>query len=110
MNTSGITPDVQQHLVRVYSMLAACLLVSALSAGAMIKLGVNTNSLPYVILTVAVTIGGTIWLVFEPQHNHLKRVGILMAVAAALGVSMSALIEYSLEIDPGIVVLALCVC
>jgi FtsH-binding integral membrane protein len=108
MKTSGITADVQQHLARVYATLAGCVLSAALAAGAVLLLGSRVDPSGWMgMLSFMVTMGGTIWLHSEPVHNHQKRVGILMAVAASLGVTTSSLIAIALDMDPSILVSAL---
>lgn len=114
MKTSGITPDVQQHLARVYATLAGCVLSAALAAGAVLLLGTRVDPSGWMgMLSFMVTMGGTIWLHSEPVHNHQKRVSILMAVAASMGVTTSSLIAIALDMDPSILVSALyvlCLC
>lgn len=110
MKTSGISSDVQQHLARVYATLAGCVLAAALSAGSVLALGSRVDPQGWMgMLAFFVTMGGTVWLHSEPLHNHSKRVGILLAVAASIGVSTSSLIAIALDMDPSILVLALCV-
>lgn len=110
LKTSGISTDVQQHLVRVYATLSACVLTAALSAGTVLALTSGSaadNSSWMGLLAFFSATGGSIWLQMEPSYNHQKRFGILMMVAASMGVSMSALIEMALDMDPTILITAL---
>lgn len=107
MKTSGITRDVQQHLAQVYATLSVCVLVAAVSAaGAVMAMGGPFSEWMGLAAFVG-TLVGTIWLPMEPVQNHNKRFGILMMVAASMGVSTAALLDMALEMDPSIVVTAL---
>lgn len=109
---SGIPVDVQQHLARVYTMLTCCVLAAALAAGACLALGgaaTDGSSSWLPLLCFLGSTGGSVWLQLEPAHNHAKRVGILLGVAASTGVSLAALLDLALEVDPTIVITALCV-
>ncbi|TYZ53195.1 hypothetical protein PybrP1_011763 [[Pythium] brassicae (nom. inval.)] len=107
-NASGIPADVQQHLARVYSTLTCCVLTAALAAGACLALGGGASDgsswLP--LLCFLGSTGGSVWLQLEPTYNHTKRVGILLAVAATTGVSLAALVDLALAVDPTIVITA----
>ncbi|KAF1325105.1 Bax inhibitor-like protein, partial [Globisporangium splendens] len=108
LKTSGISADVQQHLVRVYATLSTCVLTAALSAGAVLALSSSAveNAQWMGLLAFFGATGGSVWLHLEPTYNHQKRFGILLMVAASMGVSMSALIEIALEVDPSILITA----
>lgn len=108
LKTSGISSEVQQHLVRVYATLAGCVLAAALSAGAVLTLGARVDPGGWMGMMAFVgTMGGTIWLHSEPIYNHNKRLAILMGVAASMGVTMSSLIDIALDLDPSVLVSAL---
>lgn len=108
LKSSGISADVQQHLARVYATLTACVLTAALATGASVALsgGPDGSSWTGLLCFLGAT-GGSVWLQLEPPQNHGKRVAILLAVAASMGVSVSALVELALEVDPSILITAL---
>lgn len=110
LKTSGISADVQQHLAHVYATLSACVLTAALSAAAAVTLldgSAVDNSSWMGLLSFLGATGGSIWMQMEPAYNHQKRFGILMMISACMGVSISALIELAIEIDPSILITAL---
>ncbi|KAJ0409655.1 hypothetical protein P43SY_008527 [Pythium insidiosum] len=111
LKTSGISMDVQRHLVQVYAALSACVLSAAIACGAVILLSPVP---PYMsewagwlgMLSFVGATGGTIWLHMEPLHNFQRRVGILMMISAAMGISLSTLVAVTLEVDPSILITA----
>ncbi|CAH0486742.1 unnamed protein product [Peronospora farinosa] len=104
MKTSGITEDVQQHLVRVYATLASCVLSAMLSSACMVLYGPERWSL---MGSSLVSILGSIWLCKEPEQNYNKRFCILMTISAAMGLSVSTLVAVAIRVDPSILVSAL---
>ncbi|GMF10207.1 unnamed protein product [Phytophthora lilii] len=104
MKTSGITQDVQQHLVRVYATLAACVLSAMLSAACMLRFGPERWSF---MGSSLLTTLGSVWLYMEPVQNYQKRFAILMAIAGAMGLSVSTLVAVAIQVDPSILVSAL---
>jgi FtsH-binding integral membrane protein len=104
MKNSGITEDIQQHLVRVYATLSACVLAAMLSAAVVLALGPERNS--FVGASLASTLG-SVWLYMEPVQNYQRRFGILMMISAAMGLSVSTLVAVAIEVDPSILVSAL---
>ncbi|RLN15099.1 hypothetical protein BBJ28_00009317 [Nothophytophthora sp. Chile5] len=109
LKTSGITEDVQQHLVRVYATLSACVMAAGLSVAVVLALGPQwLDPQGWLgMLSFLCTTGGSVWLHMEPVHHFQKRFGILMLISAAMGVTMSSLIAIALEVDPSILVSAL---
>jgi FtsH-binding integral membrane protein len=112
LKTSGISLDVQRHLVRVYATLSACVLSAALGCGGALLLAPTPlytveHSGYIALLTMVTTIGGIIWLHVEPVQNFNKRFAILMGVAASIGLSLASLIDLTLQIDPSILITAL---
>ncbi|KAE8912925.1 hypothetical protein PF005_g10567 [Phytophthora fragariae] len=104
MKTSGITEDVQQHLVRVYATLAACVLTAMLSAGCTLAFGPERWSF---MGSSVVSTMGSLWLYMEPVANYQRRFGILMMISAAMGLSVSTLVAVAVHVDPSILVTAL---
>ncbi|DBA05211.1 TPA: hypothetical protein N0F65_005061 [Lagenidium giganteum] len=107
LKLSGISRDVQQHLVRVYSTLSLCVLMAGATAigASSVALNVNTQGWAGLVSFLATTVGA-IWLHMEPLHHHTKRFAILMGIAAAMGVSLTALIDVAIEMDPSVLVMA----
>ncbi|KAJ8525774.1 hypothetical protein ON010_g15340 [Phytophthora cinnamomi] len=50
---------------------------------------------------------GSVWLYMEPVQNYQRRFGILMMIAAAMGLSVSTLVAVAVQVDPSILVSAL---
>ncbi|XP_057816398.2 bax inhibitor 1 [Cryptomeria japonica] len=98
-----ISPDVQNHLKRVYFTLACTLLVSAL--------GVYSHLLWNIggLLTATGLMASVVWLLSTPPnpYNEGKRVKLLMAAALCEGASLGPLVGLVVNIDPGIVGTAL---
>ncbi|CAI5730812.1 unnamed protein product [Hyaloperonospora brassicae] len=106
LKTSGITEDVRQHLIRVYATLAACVLSAMLSAACMVTFGPERWSLLSSSLVASL---GSMWLYTEPVQNFRRRFGILMAISAAMGLSVSTLVAVALRVDASTLVFALLV-
>ncbi|KAG6963442.1 hypothetical protein JG688_00008142 [Phytophthora aleatoria] len=104
MKTSGITEDVQQHLVRVYATLAACVLSAMLSAA--VTLAFGPERFAFMGSSLVSTLG-SIWLYMEPVQNYNMRFGILMMISAAMGLTVSTLVAVAIQVDPSILVSAL---
>jgi len=95
----------QQHLHRVYGILAACLLSSAIGGYLDIYLRVGG------ILTTLATVGlmCLIYLDVEKQ-NIQKRIGILLAFGFCQGLSLGPLIRSALSVNPLIIPTAFALC
>uniref|UniRef100_A0AAV1TAZ4 Bax inhibitor 1 n=1 Tax=Peronospora matthiolae TaxID=2874970 RepID=A0AAV1TAZ4_9STRA len=106
LKTSGISRDVQQHLIRVYATLAACVFSAMLSAACMVAFGPERWSL---LSSALVSTVGSIWLCLEPEQNYKRRFGLLMAISAAMGLTVSTLIAVAIQVDAGLLVLAMLV-
>ncbi|KAG7380138.1 Bax inhibitor 1 [Phytophthora pseudosyringae] len=104
MKTSGITEDVQQHLIRVYATLAACVLSAMLSAAVTLAFGPERHAF---MGSSLVTTLGSIWLYMEPVQNYNRRFAILMAISGAMGLTVSTLVAVAIQVDPSILVSAL---
>ncbi|TDH66846.1 hypothetical protein CCR75_004831 [Bremia lactucae] len=104
MKNSGITEDVQQHLVRVYATLAACVLSAMLSSAVTLMFG--PERFAFVGSSFAATLG-SIWLYMEPTQNFKRRFAILMAIAASMGLTVSTLVAVVIQVDSSILVSAL---
>ena len=105
MKTSGITEDVQQHLVRVYATLASCVVSAMLSSACMVAFGPERWSL--LLVSALVSTVGSLWLGMEPEQHYNKRFCILMTVSAAMGLMVSTLVAVAIRVDPSILVSAL---
>lgn len=105
MKTSGITEDVQQHLVRVYATLASCVVSAMLSSACMVAFGPERWSL--LLGSALVSTVGSLWLGMEPEQHYNKRFCILMTVSAAMGLTVSTLVAVAIRVDPSILVSAL---
>ncbi|TMW55194.1 hypothetical protein Poli38472_013085 [Pythium oligandrum] len=111
LKTSGISYDVQQHLVNVYAMLSASVVCCALSCASVIWLSpsplfVAENIGWLSLLNTLMMTAGIVWLHMEPVYNKAKRFMILMMISATMGITLSALVAITLEIDPSILVTA----
>ncbi|KAG1687046.1 hypothetical protein DVH05_005667 [Phytophthora capsici] len=104
MKNSGIERDVQQHLVRVYATLAACVLSAMVTAAITVAFGPERNAF---MGSSLVTTLGSIWLYMEPVQNYNKRFAILMGISAAMGLTVSTLVAVAIQVDPSILVSAL---
>jgi hypothetical protein len=109
LKVNGISYDVQQHLVRVYATLAACILSCAATIGASFYYDIDAiNQNSYIgLFTLLTTTAGIIWLMMEPIYKVEKRMGILMMIAASLGLSLTSLINVAMYVDPSLVITAL---
>ncbi|GLE10071.1 hypothetical protein PINS_up022066 [Pythium insidiosum] len=87
LKTSGISVDVQRHLVQVYAALSACVLTAAITCGAVVLLRPDTRYGAH-------------------RTTFTKRFAVLMMISAAMGLSLSALVALTLEVDPTILITA----
>lgn len=90
----------QQHLAKVYATLAGSVLLSAIGCAAHVLYGVGGGWSGFL------AIGLMIWFNFTASHETNKRLGILGAFSVFEGLSIGPLVEYSLYLDPSIVVTA----
>ncbi len=112
MKMNSITSDVQQHLVRVYATLSACLVASLVGIASAFAYGIESLYVDMLNgwfgpLMLVLTIGSTIWFTMEPVENFKKRFGLLMVLSMSLGVNLSTLIAVGIQLDPSIVITAL---
>jgi len=101
LKTNDISASVQQHLVKVYSTLAATLFAAAI--GVALDIYVNLAGL----LSVFLSIGLTVYLITVDKSLVTKRLSLLLAIATCNGVNIGPLVSVALEVDPAIVVTAL---
>ncbi|GLE11122.1 hypothetical protein PINS_up023430 [Pythium insidiosum] len=111
LKTSGISVDVQRHLVQVYAALSACVLTAAITCGAVVLLSPTPLYMSKMsgwigLISFLGATGGAVWLQMEPPHNFHKRFAVLMMISAAMGLSLSALVALTLEVDPTILITA----
>ncbi|EQC31773.1 hypothetical protein SDRG_10562 [Saprolegnia diclina VS20] len=97
---NDISIPVQQHLVRVYTALAATLLAAAVGVG--LDMAYDLAG----ITTVCATVGLIFGLFFVEKHLVMKRLGMLMAIATCTGVNIGPLVATALNVDPAVVVTA----
>jgi len=96
--TTTLTPVVRQHLTKVYTTLAASLLVAAI--GSFVEILTHTFAGIYSFIAL---IGLVIWFAITDPAQIQKRIGLLFAIAFAQGVFIAPLIQHTLDIDPKIV-------
>lgn len=101
-NFNSISTPVQHHLQRVYTTLAATVLLSAV--GVYIHTLLNIGG----IITSMMFIGASTWLALTPStvQNETKRLQLLGAAALCEGASLGTLVGHVLEFDPSIVMVA----
>ncbi|NP_001080798.1 transmembrane BAX inhibitor motif containing 6 S homeolog [Xenopus laevis] len=98
---SHISSSTQQHLKRVYSCFAICLLVAA--AGAYVN--VVLKFLQGSFISFAGSLGMMIWLMSTPHtfENEKKRLGILAGFAFFSGVGLGPALNMCIAINPSII-------
>lgn len=111
MKMNNITSDVQQHIVRVYATLSACLLASLVGIASSFAYGIERLYVDmfngwFGALMLVITMGSTIWFTMEPVANFKKRFGLLMVLSVSLGINLSTLIAVGIQLDPSIVIMA----
>jgi len=97
---SAITPDIQAHLVNVYTVLCATILSGALGSMAFLRFHIGGT------LSFIAGILLLFWLSATPKHEVNKRLGILLGFAFIEGLSIGPLLQSVLDIDPAIVTTA----
>ncbi|CAM9536671.1 unnamed protein product [Pylaiella littoralis] len=102
LKANDITLDVQRHLANVYAALAATVLACAFGAAADLWLHVGG------LLTSFAGLGAMMWLAADQDKtNYTKRTGILLVFGLLEGLSLGALVDLVLRVDPSIIVTAL---
>jgi len=98
-NTS-ITPDIQAHLLNVYTLLAATILTAAAGSVVYLKtfIGGGLTSLVGILLLF--------WLYATPRDEVTKRISILLGFSFLQGLSIGPLIGATFDIDPSILTTA----
>ncbi|KAM4700257.1 bax inhibitor 1 isoform 2-T2 [Discoglossus pictus] len=98
---SHISPSTQQHLKRVYSSFAVCMLVAAAGAYVNVVFRVLQGS----FLTLAGSLGMMLWLMFTPhcQENEKKRLAILSGFAFFSGVGLGPALDFCIAVNPSII-------
>lgn len=97
---TDVQPDVQQHLVKVYSTL--CVALFAATFGAYIHIQTHIGGM----LTGIATMGMMMILQQTPQQEQQKRLGLLAAFGFFKGASIGPIIDHALHVDPAIIVSA----
>jgi len=101
-NFHKISTPVQHHLQKVYTTLAAAVLLSAV--------GVYVHTLLHIggIITSIGFIGASTWLAATPSYstNEMQRLWLLAADAFCQGASLGTLVEQVLSFNPSIVMIA----
>jgi len=95
--TSSITPQIQKHLVNVYTTLAASILSAAIGSVVYLKTMMGGT------MTFLIGIALIIWLSITPPQEIQKRTAILLGFSFFQGLSIGPLLLYSLNVDPTIV-------
>uniref|UniRef100_A0A8C5QHY1 Uncharacterized protein n=1 Tax=Leptobrachium leishanense TaxID=445787 RepID=A0A8C5QHY1_9ANUR len=95
---SHISHSTQQHLKRVYSSFAICMLVAAAGAYVNVVLQLLQGS----FLSFAGSLGMMIWLMCTPhsQETEKKRLGILAGFAFFSGVGLGPVLNLCISINP----------
>lgn len=98
---SHISQSTQQHLKRVYSSFALCMLVAAAGAYANVVFGFLQGN----FLTFAGTLGTMLWLMFTPHNyeNEKKRLAILAAFAFFSGCGLGPILNLCIAVNPSII-------
>jgi len=95
--TENITPQIQQHLVNVYTTLTLGILLAALGAITFLKTHVGGT------LTFLSGILLIFWLVMTPKQEVSKRLAIFCGFCFMQGMSVGPLIDAVLVINPAII-------
>jgi len=98
--TSPISQDVKNHLLNVYTLLAATILSGALGSLAFLRFHVGGS------LSFLAGIGLMFWLAMTPKEEINKRSGILLGFGFIEGLSIGPLIDSVLDIDPSLITTA----
>ncbi|XP_063808824.1 bax inhibitor 1 [Pseudophryne corroboree] len=98
---SHISPSTQQHLKRVYTSFAFCMLVAA--AGAYVN--VALKFLQGSFLSFLGSLAMMLWLMFTPHsyENEKKRLGILVGFAFFCGVGLGPALNFCIAVNPSII-------
>jgi len=99
--SSALTPEIKEHLTKVYSTLSVAILSAAI--GAYVEM--QTRMFAGLLAMIAV-IGLLAWLAMTPKVQVFKRVSILLSIAFLQGACLGPLINQTIQIDPSIVVTA----
>ncbi|XP_053564017.1 bax inhibitor 1 [Bombina bombina] len=98
---SHISQSTQQHLKRVYSSFAICMLIA--SAGAYVN--VVLRFMQGSFLSVIGSLGMMMWLMFTPHspENEKKRLAILAGFAFFSGVGLGPALNLCIAVNPSII-------
>jgi FtsH-binding integral membrane protein len=96
--TATLSPVVRQHLTKVYSTLAASLLVAA--AGSIFEIATHAFA---GFMSLIALIGLIVWFAITEPAQISKRLGLLFGIAFLQGVMIAPLVQNTLAIDPTIV-------
>lgn len=99
--SSAITPDIREHLTKVYSTLAVSVFTAAIGSIVEMQTRLFAGTLAWLGV-----IGLIIWMSITPKEQISKRFAILLSIAFLQGVSLGPLIKLTIHIDPSIVVTA----
>lgn len=95
--TTPITPEIQSHLLNVYTTLGGAILTAAV--GSLVHLFVNIGG----ALSSIVGILLMLWLIVTPQEEVAKRMSLLLGFSFTQGLSIGPLLAHTLDLDPSIV-------
>mmetsp|Transcript_20220 Transcript_20220/g.28357 ORF Transcript_20220/g.28357 Transcript_20220/m.28357 type:complete len:237 (+) Transcript_20220:94-804(+) len=96
-HTHSITPEIQNHLVNVYTTLAATILCAAVGSLVFLKTLFGGG------LTFLVGFMLLFWLAITPKEEVSKRLGILFAFSFVEGLSIGPLLLSVAAVDPAII-------
>eukprot|EP00758_Cryptobia_borreli_P013776 Tbor_TRINITY_DN5866_c1_g1::TRINITY_DN5866_c1_g1_i1::g.7270::m.7270 len=90
-NEDVITPQVRQHLIKVYSLLGLCIGVAAVGSSMMILTPLG-KAIPF-WAPMALSFIPMIWLYFKPPANPNARVALLLSFAVLEGMALGPLVK-----------------
>eukprot|EP01120_Amphizonella_sp_Union-15-10_P001782 TRINITY_DN11927_c0_g1_i1.p1 TRINITY_DN11927_c0_g1~~TRINITY_DN11927_c0_g1_i1.p1 ORF type:complete len:335 (-),score=50.01 TRINITY_DN11927_c0_g1_i1:45-1049(-) len=97
----AITPAVQRHLIRVYSLLGATSLASAVGVG--LSLTVLPVTAPVFFTALVFQIGGIVAISFTNPERTTLRTSLLVAIGLTSGMTLAPLIAMAIAVNPVII-------
>jgi FtsH-binding integral membrane protein len=98
---TDLTPQIQQHLSKVYGTLAAMLAAASLGVMAHLHYGIGGTMSTLACFLMMMVIG-----MQQDKHNTPKRIALVTAFGFFKGASIGPLCEVSLQIDPTLMLVA----
>jgi FtsH-binding integral membrane protein len=104
-NFSHLSSEIQQHLVKVYSTLIVLIGFSAIGCMTAIQFNISQGLAGFLAFTTLIYL--TVFSTYEPYQSQSKRLGIVCAFGFFKGATLANLINYTLEVNPNILTVAL---